>query len=300
MTEYAIETYGLTKYYGRRLGIGDVSIRVSAGSIYGFLGPNGAGKTTMIRVLLGFLKPTSGRAFVAGYDVRRQSQEVRRNVGHLPGEVRLFSRLTGYATLKYLANLRGRDCRNRANQLAEILDLDLKLKVRYYSRGMRQKLGLIQAMMHDPEVLMLDEPTNSLDPLMQQVVYDLLREHSNNGGTVFFSSHIISEVERICDGVAIVREGRLVADDTIDQLRRKSIQHVRLILRDGSKLPDLLPDGMRLIDREGPNVHLAVEGPVEPLREVLSRLELEYLTIEPPSLEEVFMRFYREPTISDE
>ena len=299
MNEYAIETFALTQYYGRRRGIQDVWVLVPAGTIYGFLGPNGAGKTTTIRALLGFLRPTSGTARVAGYDIRRETLNVRRHTGYLPGEVRLFNRLTGYGTLKYFAQLRGTNCRTRAEELARLLDLDLNVKVRYYSRGMRQKLGLIQAMMHRPAVLILDEPTNSLDPLIQQVVYDLLRDYTAEGGTVFFSSHIISEVERICDRVGIIREGKLVADDAIEQLRQKSMQHVRLVLKTGSRLPDPLPEGMRLMRSDGGQIHLLVEGPAELLRRLLVNLELEYLTIEPPSLEEVFLRFYRDANAND-
>lgn len=300
MHDVAIETFGLTKYYGPRLAVDDISLSVPAGSIYGFLGPNGAGKTTTIRSLLGFLKPSAGRGTVVGYDIRRQTLRVRRNVGYLPGEVRLFNHLTGYKTLGYLAHLRGVNCRARAKELAATLDLDLRLKVRYYSRGMRQKLGFIQAMMHDPPVLILDEPTNSLDPLIQQVVYDLLRDYAAAGGTVFFSSHIINEVERICDRVAIIRRGKLVADDEIHQLRQKSIQHVRLIVKEGTTLPETLPDGMQVVRQNGDQVHLLVEGPAEQLRQLLIALELEYLTIEPPSLEEVFLRFYREHEQTDE
>jgi len=292
MNDYAIETFALTKYYGRRLGAADVSLAVPTGSIYGFLGPNGAGKTTTIRLLLGFLKPTAGEGTVVGYDIKSQTLHVRRNVGYLPGEVRLFSHLTGYRTLKYLAGLRGADCRTRAEELAQILDLDLSLKVRYYSRGMRQKLGFIQAMMHDPPVLILDEPTNSLDPLVQQVVYDLLGDYAAAGGTVFFSSHIIAEVERICDHVLIIRRGRVVADDEVRQLREKSIQHIRLILKEHSNMPDHLPEGVQVTRHNGQEFHLRVEGPTELLRTLLGSLELEYLTIEPPRLEEIFLRFY--------
>lgn len=299
MSDYAIETFGLTKYYGRRRGLEDLTIKVPIGSIYGFLGPNGAGKTTMIRCLLGLLKPTAGAARAAGYDIRREAFMVRQNVGYLPGEVRLFNHLTGYRTLKFLAGLRGRDCRARAEMLAERLNLDLRLKVRYCSRGMRQKLALIQAMMHDPILLILDEPTNSLDPLMQQEVYDLLQAYARDGGSIFFSSHVISEVERICDRVAIVRDGLLVADDTIQQLRKRSIQHIRLELKDGAELPEPLPEGLEVIARDGRFVHLITEGAVEPLRKILTMLEVEYLTIEPPSLEEVFMRFYRKDAAED-
>ncbi len=290
---YAIETCKLTKYYGKRRGIEHLNLAVPRGCIYGFLGPNGAGKTTTIRLLLGLIKPTSGTAQVAGMDITKKSMNVRSIVGYLPGEVRLFNHLNGCATLKYLSALRGLDCQKRAEELAETLNLDLSLKVRSYSRGMRQKLGFIQAMMHDPKILILDEPTSSLDPLVQQIVYEILKKYALNGGTVFFSSHIINEVERICNRVAIVRDGRLVEEDSIEQLRKNSIQHIRLVLRAKSKLAKPLPEGFTLISQEQQQVHLLAEGSMNQLTNYLKQLDLEFLTIEPPNLEEVFLKFYR-------
>jgi ABC-2 type transport system ATP-binding protein len=291
-----IEIENLTKYYGRRRGVVDLRLAVKKGSIYGFLGPNGAGKTTTIRLLAGFLKPSLGSARICGLDIRKKSLAIRDHIGYLPGDVRFFNHMTGFATLKLLAQLRECDCRQRAEQLAEILDLDLSLKVRTHSRGMRQKLGIIQAMMHEPEVLILDEPTNSLDPLVQQTVYELLREYAERGGTVFFSSHIISEVERICNRVAIIRNGRLVADNDVKVLQARStqIQHVTLILKEGGTLTQPLPDGLQVVSQSGSHVRLKAVGTAEHLIRYLGTLPLDYVTIESPSLEEVFMQFYRE------
>ncbi len=293
-SEYAIEIYKLTKYYGRRRGIAELALKVPRGSIYGFLGPNGAGKTTTLRLLLGFLKPTFGTARITGLDIVKQSLNIRDRVGYLPGEVRFWNHLNGYGMLKLLSRLRGADCRERTEELAHALDLDLSLKIRYYSRGMRQKLGIIQAMMHDPEVLLLDEPTNSLDPLMQQTVYELLNRYAARGGTVFFSSHIINEVERICDRVAIIRAGRLVEDDDIDTLRARSTQHVKLILKHDAKLIEPLPEGLQVVSLEGRKVLLAVSGPVQSLIGYLNSLSIDFLTVESGNLEEIFMRFYRQ------
>jgi len=293
-TENAIEIAGLTKYYGRRRGVLDLTLAVPRGMIHGFLGPNGAGKTTTIRLLLGFLKPSSGTARICGFDIRKQSLAIRSRVGYLPGEVRFFNHLSGYGMLKLLADLRDQDCRSRAEELARILDLDLSLKIRFHSRGMRQKLGIIQAMMHDPEVLILDEPTNSLDPLVQQTVYHLLKDYASRGGTIFFSSHIISEVERICHRVAIIRAGRLVTDDNIDDLRAKSTPHVMLVLKPGGELTEPLPEGLQVESVEGRQIYLVSTGPSVQLLEYLSKLPVEYLTIEGASLEEVFMRYYRQ------
>jgi len=292
-TEYAVEISGLTKYYGRRRGVTDLTLNVTRGTIHGFLGPNGAGKTTTLRLLLGFLKPTSGWAKVCGFDMAKQSMAVRAVTGYLPGDVRFFNHLSGWAMLKLLADMRGVECHDRAEELAEALDLDLNLKIRTHSRGMRQKLGIIQAMMHDPEVLILDEPTNSLDPLVQQTVYHLLKQYASRGGTVFFSSHIISEVERICNRVAIIRSGRLVADENIDELRAKSIPHIMLILKPESQLIEPLPEGLEVESVEGRQIHLVSSLPTEQMLAYLSQLPVEFLTIEGASLEEVFMRFYR-------
>jgi len=293
-SENAIEIKGLTKYYGRRRGVTELNLAVPRGCIYGFLGPNGAGKTTTLRLLLGFLKPSSGSARVVGLDIVKNSLTIRDHVGYLPGDVRFSNHLSGYAMLTLLAQLRGIDCRRRAQELAEALDLDLSLKIRFHSRGMRQKLGIIQAMMHRPQVLILDEPTNGLDPLMQKSVYELLTQYAASGGTVFFSSHIISEVERICDRVAIIRAGRLVEDDDIDVLRAKATPHVMLILKPEAKLVEPIPDGLQVISVEGRHVHLVASGPIQPLIGYLNTLSVDYLTIESASLEEIFMRFYRQ------
>lgn len=293
--DHPIEFNGLTKRYGRRRGVQDIHLSVGRGSIYGFLGPNGAGKTTTIRLLMGLLRPTSGSARICGLDIVKQSLAIRKKIGYLPGEVHFFNHLTGYATLKYLADLRGLDCRSKAEQLARALDLDLSVKVRAHSRGMRQKLGIIQAMMHEPEVLILDEPTNSLDPLVQQTVYNLLEKYAEQGGTIFFSSHIISEVERICHRVAMIRDGRIVADDSIEDLRAKStqIQHVNLSLKPGGTLSTPLPEGLHILSQTALHHHLVNLGSAQSLLEYLHRNPVEYLTIESPSLEEVFMQFYR-------
>jgi len=297
----AIDIDGLTKRYGRRRGVENLRLNVEKGSIYGFLGPNGAGKTTTIRLLLGLLKPSSGSARICGLDVRKKSTKIREHVGYLPGDVRFYNHLSGYRMLKLIADLRGLECRSRAEELAKILDLNLSLKIRTHSRGMKQKLGIIQAMMHNPEVLILDEPTNGLDPLVQKRVYDLLQDYAEEGGTVFFSSHIISEVERICNRVAIIRDGRLVADDDVTTLRAKSvqIQYVNLTLKNGKSLPSPLPAGFQIIVENKTHIQMKALGSTEQLLQYLSTLPLEQVTIENPSLEDVFMQFYREEEQAD-
>ncbi|MDQ3938257.1 MAG: ABC transporter ATP-binding protein, partial [Chloroflexota bacterium] len=219
-----IETAGLTKLYGgsrlpvrrradRVRALSDLSVEVREGEIFGFLGPNGAGKTTMIRMLLGFLHPTAGDARVLGHDIRRESLQIRRLTGYLPGGIALYDTLSGEQVLDYLGGLYNRGTPLRA-ELAERLEMPratLRRPVRDHSRGMRQKIGIIQALQHDPELAILDEPTEGLDPLMQRAFYDILEERRRQGRTVFFSSHVLSEVERVCDRVAIIRQGVLVA-----------------------------------------------------------------------------------------
>lgn len=221
-----IHTRQLTRVYGQRRGISDIELSIQAGSLYGFLGPNGAGKTTTIRVLLGFLRPSWGEARIFGKDCWRQSAEIKREVGYVPGDLRLWPWLSGQSALSLFSRIRKRDVRAEGRRLAEVFELDLSIKVRAMSRGMRQKLGLILAMAHRPALLVLDEPSSALDPLMQDRFRELLRESAARGGTVFFSSHTLSEVEALCERVAIVKGGRIVADSTLDELRRQARQEV--------------------------------------------------------------------------
>ncbi len=228
MSEPVVETLGLGKLYGKRPGhraLSDLDLTVERGEIFGFLGPNGAGKSTAIRILLGLLKATEGSARVFGLDVWSQSTEVRSRLGYLPGEPRFREKQTGRQILRLFADLRQRSCDYDA--LAERLDLELDRSVRAYSKGMKQKLGLIQALMHDPELVILDEPTSGLDPFTQRTVNEMLRERRNAGATIFFSSHVLPEVEGLCDRVALLRSGRLLRCSTLaefDELRRRRFE----------------------------------------------------------------------------
>src|SRR6185503_19122124 len=223
-----IETSKLTKSYGKYRGIVDVDLVVNQGEIFGFLGPNGAGKTTTIRVLLDLIRPTSGSARVFGIESSVDPVAIHRRLGYLPGEWNLYDRLSGSETIRYFANLRGGVDQAYVDQLVQRLDLDPSRRFREYSRGNKQKVGLITALQHRPELLILDEPTAGLDPLVQQTFNELLFEARGEGRTVFLSSHIISEVERTCDRVAIIREGRIVRLDTVEGVRSLAAHEVEL------------------------------------------------------------------------
>ncbi len=217
-TGLAIQAQNLTKQYGQTRGITDLNLDVREGEVFGFLGPNGAGKTTTIRILLNLIKPTNGQVSVLGLDSQRDSVEIKKLLGYLPGEFSFYPNLTGARTLEYFGNLRGGVDWSRVKSMAERLELDLSRKFRQYSRGNKQKVGIIQALMHRPRLLVLDEPTSGLDPLNQQEFYKMVGEARQEGSTIFFSSHIMSEVEKICDRVGIIREGQLVKVGNIADL----------------------------------------------------------------------------------
>ena len=224
-----IEINNLTKCYGTRRGIQNIGLSVKPGEIFGFLGPNGAGKSTTIRVLLGFLRATSGTARILGHDCWARSATVRQHVGYVPGDVRLYSWLTLHQALKFVGEVRNSDTLRHGTELAERFDLEPDLPVRKMSRGNRQKLALVLALAHRPQVAILDEPTSGLDPLMQNVLMEYMREMVNEGRTVFFSSHTLSEVETSCERVAIIRDGVIVACDELETLRRHAPRVVRIL-----------------------------------------------------------------------
>jgi ABC-2 type transport system ATP-binding protein len=289
----AISTRALTKRYGTVEALTDLTLDVARGEIFGFLGPNGAGKSTLIRTLLGFLHATSGSASVLGMDVGTQSVEIRRLTGYLPGGVEIYEGLTGADALDYLADLQGRQPYRR-DELCERLQLPpsvLRRKVRDYSRGMRQKIGVIQALQHDPELAILDEPSEGLDPLMQQAFYAILTGLRAEGRTIFFSSHVLSEVERVCDRVAIVRAGRLmvVADVSALLARRRR----RVTVRWRGATPDLseLP-GLADVAVVGDRITATLTGEIAPFVRAVASPSLDDLTIEPASLEEAFLEYY--------
>ncbi|MBI4604091.1 MAG: ABC transporter ATP-binding protein [Planctomycetes bacterium] len=283
----------LARFYGRRRGIEDVSLGVPEGSLFGFLGPNGAGKTTTIRVMLGFLRPTRGSARIFGLDCWRRSREIKAEVGYLPGDLRLYPWLTGRDALRIFGAVRRRDLMRRGRELAGELDLDLGLKVRSMSRGTRQKLGIVLAFAHEPRLLVLDEPTSGLDPLVQDGLRLRLRRLAAEGRTVFFSSHSLAEVESLCDRVAIVRAGRIVADGALEDLRRRAGHEVTIRWKDAAGAASLAPPGFLKIERrEGAVWSATLEGPVERLVAWLHGRPFEDLAIGRPDLETLFRRYY--------
>ena len=289
----AIRTERLTKTYGKNRGIRDVDLEVSEGEVFGFLGPNGAGKTTTIRTLLGFMRPTGGRAEVFGLDTRRESVEVRARVGNLPGEFALEDRTTGEGLLRFFARLRGVGDLGYARELAERFGADLHRPMRRLSRGNKQKIGLIQAMFHRPPLLILDEPTGGLDPLVQEEFLDVVGETKAEGRTVFFSSHVLSEVERVCDRVGIIRGGELVDVEPTHRLVDKAFRHVTLTF-DGPVDPKpfrALP-GVEDLKAEGPRVSLTLYSEPDALVKLAARHRLVGLEYERPSLEEIFLTYY--------
>jgi ABC-2 type transport system ATP-binding protein len=223
-----VVTQNLRKSYGAFPVLHGIDLRVPAGALYGFLGPNGAGKSTTIRILLGLLRRDAGTACVLGEDVWRTGPRLRARVGYLPGDIRWYDSLTGRTTLDFLQSVRGRDCGDEIRRLTDVFELDLTRKVRTYSRGMKQKLGIIQALMHQPELLILDEPTTGLDPLMQAALHDELRRVAAQGRTVLFSSHTLSEVARLCDWVGILRSGRLIEQTPMAVLSERAVQRVEI------------------------------------------------------------------------
>jgi ABC-2 type transport system ATP-binding protein len=287
----AVRTEGLSKRYGSVDALAGLDLEISEGEIVGYLGPNGAGKTTTIRLMLGLIQPSAGRAEIFGLDCQRQPVEAHRHLGYVAGEANLWPSLTGAETLYLLGHVQGRTDDAYREELISRFDLDPSKKVRAYSKGNRQKLILIAALMCRPRLLLLDEPTSGLDPLMEQAFRHCVQEARARGQTVFLSSHILSEVEALCDRVGILREGSLVEMGTLAEMRHLSALTVEATF-DGS-VPDLsrVP-GVRSVEVEGRVVRCQVQGPIEPLLKVLAASSVHELLSREPSLEELFLAHY--------
>jgi ABC-2 type transport system ATP-binding protein len=293
----AIETIGLGKTYdGRVRALDGLDLRVERGEVFGYLGPNGAGKSTTIRILLDLIRPTDGRASLLGLDTRAHSLEARRRVGYLPGDLRLSDRLSGREQLDSLARLRGGEDRPTRDALVERFGVVLDRPIRELSKGNRQKLGVVQAFMHRPEVLVLDEPTGGLDPLLQGEFRALVRETAAEGRTVFLSSHSLDEVQHIADRIGIIRTGKLIDVDSVEALRERALRRVTIRFAepvDGSSFAGL--DGVRVQSLDGTVVRLSAPEPVmNAVVKAAARHELVDFISEPADLEEIFLELYRE------
>ena len=294
----AISIAGLTKRYGRLIAVNHLDLEVPRGEVFGFLGLNGAGKTTTIRILLDLLRPTSGKAAIFGHDCQSDGLKARSAVGYLPAEMGIYSDLTGHELLLFLERIGGgtvsREYRNNLIARFEMSDRDLSRKLREYSTGMKRKLGLIQAFQADPLLLILDEPTEGLDPLMQESFYELLAGERNRGRTVFMSSHVLSEVERVCDRIALLRKGEVVLLSSVEDARKLASRCVRVLFHQDAVVPTSLPQGYEMIDAKPRAWTLRVTGQLASLPSFLAPLPVADLSVEEARLEDVLVKYYRE------
>ncbi|PKB67859.1 MAG: ABC transporter [SAR202 cluster bacterium Io17-Chloro-G3] len=301
MNDTAILTRGLTKFYGSRKGIQAMDLRVERGEVFGFLGPNGAGKTTTIRTLLDFIRPTKGSASIFGLDSRKNSLEIRKRVSYLPGDIALYEKMTGQEILSYLANLRGRIDWKYVDDLADRLQCNLSQTIHTLSRGNKQKIGLIQAFMQQPELIIMDEPTSGLDPLMQQEFYGLVQEVKADGRTVFISSHNMSEVEKICDRVGIIRNGELVTVEDVNTLKEHAVHQLEVYF--ANPIPKNAFQeitGVRNVETDGNVLRCTVMGKPDALIKVIAQFETEKISSHEPNLEDIFLSYYSKGVDYDE
>lgn len=286
-----IEVNHLTKYYGKSRGIVDVSFSEEEGEIFGFIGPNGAGKSTTIRLLLSLIHPTSGSASVFGKDVVTRGPEIRRDIGYLPSEVFYYEGMRVIDLLKYSASFYDRDCTRRMHELSDIMELELNRRISDLSYGNKKKVGIVQGLLHSPKLLFLDEPTAGLDPLMQRKFFDLIREENSRGVTVFFSSHILGEVQRLCTRVGIIREGKIVEISNIRTLQQNNYKKIGVTAEGLSPAFFDLP-GATNIQVENGTTSFFFKGDINSVLQKLAGVQITDVTIEEPTLEEIFMHYY--------
>ncbi len=291
---YAIETEGLTKYYGKARGVIDLNFHIDEGEIFGFIGPNGSGKTTTIRLLLSLLFPTSGTGRVFNHDIVKEGPRIKKIVGFVPSEVNYYKKMSVKELLEYSARFYGASLDHHFNRLVDMLDLDLSRKIEDLSMGNRKKVAVIQSLIHKPRLLILDEPTSGLDPLIQNRFFEVLKEANAKNTTIFFSSHVLSEVEKICHKVAIIKEGRIINVDDIRSLKEKLLNRVTFRLKDGTHDVSFDIPGMISLKKHKNEMSFLYKGEITGLLRDLSQLPIEKITITEPDLEEVFMHYYQD------
>ncbi|MBS3937024.1 MAG: ABC transporter ATP-binding protein [Peptococcaceae bacterium] len=286
-----LEVDRLTKYYGKVRGVENLSFALEKGEIFGFIGPNGAGKTTTIRAILGLVFPTRGGARIFGEDCISQGHNIRRRIGYLPSEVFYYDQMKVMDLLLYSASFYGKDCRRRIHELSEAMELDLGRRIEELSYGNKKKVGIVQGLLHEPDLLLLDEPTSGLDPLMQRRFFELVLEENKRGATVFFSSHILSEVQHMCMRVGIMKDGNLIKIENIETMRQDNYKRVSLRTK-GVATANLRLDGVTNLLQENHTVKFFYKGNIDSLLAALAALDLVDAVIEDPSLEEIFMHYY--------
>jgi ABC-2 type transport system ATP-binding protein len=291
---YVIETQGLTKYYGKDRGIVDLDLEIESGEIFGFIGPNGAGKSTTIRTLLGLIFPTSGSGRIFGMDIVRETKEIKKRIGYMPSEINYYEKMDGLELLRYSAAFYQKDCESRIREQADIFSLDLDRKIIDLSRGNRKKISILHSLIHQPQLLILDEPTTGLDPLMQAKFFEILREENEKGTTIFFSSHTLSEVQKMCRRVGIIKEGKIIAVEDIETLRKKQLRKVQIEFSHSVKSGELGCTGVIASKADKNNLHFMFSGNMGDLLNNLAGKDVKDLIIEEPSLEEIFMHYYSE------
>ena len=287
-----IEINQLTKSYGKARGITDITFNVEEGEIFGFIGPNGAGKSTTIRTLLSLIYPTSGNAKIFGRDSVKYAPEIKKQIGYLPSEVFYYDNMKVMDLLKYSASFYKKDCSKRIKELAEIMDLDLTKKMDDLSLGNKKKVGIVQGLLHEPKLLILDEPTSGLDPLMQQKFFELLEMENKKGATILFSSHILSEVQKLCNRVAIIKEGKLVTVEKISTLQENNYKKFKIDTKSAVGEDDFNLTGVTNLEVKGHIVSFLFKGNINLVLKKIARMDITNIWIEEPDLEEIFLHYY--------
>lgn len=293
MPNNVIDIQNLTKQYGKQRGIDNVSFSVEKGEIFGFIGPNGAGKSTTIRTLLALIHPTSGSATIFGKDCISEAPSIAQDIGYLPSETFFYEGMTVKELLDYTAKLYKKDCSTRIKELSERLKLDTSRKIRDLSFGNKKKVGIVAGLLHSPQLIILDEPTSGLDPLMQDTFFEILKEENEKGATILFSSHILSEVQKMCDRIAILKEGKVISIQSIHELHASTYKRIQLRTKDSVSEEELSLDGVTEFEQREEEISFMYEGNVSQLIDSLSKLDILDIFIEEPSLEEIFMHYYQ-------